>query len=229
MKTSNIILLSLLGTIFIIPLLVIASLNNKIKNKDFTLVKNEYTREEPMIREGALKEFKVIKFVGPDADYLECHLKGADTASFNYRKYDKQDSIAVYTSNDTLYVNYISPGDASSKKIKVGSREEIVGNRLQIELKIKLLSTVIVDGASVLLDSMNTNEGFKLILKNNGKISDVQKEKAGDQSSGDLRKSQGNAEEVAQLKPQKEIMEALENHWSPMNVEIKDMLIFHLM
>ncbi|MEO6930859.1 MAG: hypothetical protein ABI151_04465 [Chitinophagaceae bacterium] len=229
MKTSNIILLGLVITIFTVPLLVIASLNSKIKNKEFILVKNNDATEKPIIREGTLQPFHVVKLVAPNADYLECHVKAADTASFNYQKYGKEDSIAVYTSNDTLYVNYISPGDASGKKIKIGSSEQIVGNRLQIELKIKSLSTLIVDGASVLLDSMNTNEGFKLILKNNGRIRDVRVEKNNDSSSNEIQKEKIKTQVLAQLEPQKESIEALENHRSPLNVEIKDMLVFRLM
>lgn len=235
MKTSNLILLGFLITIFAIPLLLIASLNNKINNKQFTVVKNDYEATAPIIRKGSIENFSVIKFEGPDPDYLECRLVQSDTAGYAYEKFNDQDSIAVFMSNDTLVIHYVSPSGKSEHEdylAKKNGQEKIrVGNRLKITLNLNSLQSAIIDGASVYIDSLDTKAGIKLILKNRGTISDAKEEKQRDNVSVDTKRNNNPAElnAVAKLDPEKQIIEVAANLRSAINTEMKDLLVFHLM
>lgn len=166
MKTSNKILLGLIAVVFTVPLLLAAALQSKIKKGDYTVEK--YDNAQPQkFTSGSFTAANVVKVIAPNPDLLTCHLKVTDTMSYNYYKGDSNDSVKVFTGNDTLYVMYI----AGQKK--ANKNENSNNGHLEINVNLPAFNNVIVDGAEVILDSLAASSGtLSVTLKNKGVIKD---------------------------------------------------------
>ncbi|MEO6000312.1 MAG: hypothetical protein ABIN89_25980 [Chitinophagaceae bacterium] len=165
MKTSNKILLGLLVVIFAIPFLLAFSLKRKVKNGEYTTVKNEDRESEDKVRSGSFTAFKVVKVIAPGPNFLTCHLKLSENMSYRYYQRPGEDSIAVFTGNDTLFVTYVT-------------RKDQRDNNLQININLLSFNNLVVDGAVVVIDSLPASPvNLTVTLKNNGQIKDGSEKK----------------------------------------------------
>jgi hypothetical protein len=166
MKTSNKILIGLLIVIFAVPLLVSFSLKSKIDKGEYTIEKYENMSTGSM-RSGSFTAFKVVKVMAPHPHLLTCHLKFSDTSNYSFYKENGKDSIIVFNSNDTLYVEY-SAGEEVS-----GSNERSDNQHLEIHVDLPAFNNIVVDGAIVIIDSVPATAGnLSVTLRNNGEIKD---------------------------------------------------------
>lgn len=165
MKTSNKILLGLLAVVFTVPLLLAATLQSKIKKNDYTVEKYDNTGPEKFAS-GSFTAAKVVKVIAPNPELLTCQLKVTDTMSYNYYKGDSNDSLKVFTSNDTLYIMYIA------KQKKANKNENSNIGHFEINVSLPAFNNVVVDGAEVILDSLADSSGMSVTLKNKGVIRD---------------------------------------------------------
>jgi hypothetical protein len=173
MKTSNKILLGLLVIVFTVPFLLASSLKSKMKKGEYTVQKNENTRSGDM-HSGSFTAFKVVKVLAPGPDFLSCHLKLSQ--DMNYRYYnDGKDSVKVFTSNDTLYINYVE----GQRKTDQNDRRNF--NNIEINVNLPAFNNLVVDGAVVIIDSLPASPGnLSVTLKNNGVIKDGSENRAGE-------------------------------------------------
>lgn len=166
MKTSNKILLCLVVIIFTVPFLLAASLKSKMKKGEYTVVKNENTRSGNT-HSGSFTAFKVVKVVAPGPDFLICHLKLSDNMNYKYNLNTKEDSIIIFTSNDTLLIKYVT------KKVITDQIEIREYNGTAIYVNLPAFNNLVVDGAVVVIDSLPASSGnLSVILKNKGEIKD---------------------------------------------------------
>lgn len=147
MKTSNKILLAFLILVFATPLFLLVSFRNKITKGEFTVLapSNQY------MHAGTLTPFKVVKIVGLGSPgVLSCHLIPADSSWYAYNNYNNTDSIKVEQQGDTLLLKYV---DTDVQVNKGTVRSEQV--HLRIDLHAPAINNVVVEGASVVIDSLN--------------------------------------------------------------------------
>ena len=183
MKTSNKILLGLMVIVFTVPFLLASSLESKMKKGEYTVQKNENIRSGDM-RSGSFTAFKVVKVLAPGPDFLSCHLKLSDDMNYRYYNDGSKDSVKVFTSNDTLYINYVD----GHRKTDQNERR----NFTNIELNVSLpaFNNLVVDGAVVIIDSLPASLGIlSVTLKNNGVIKDGSENRAGENAKVSPNKS----------------------------------------
>ncbi len=169
MKTSNKILLGLLIIIFAVPFLLATSLKGKMNKGEYTVVKNERSGN---MRSGSFTAFKVVKVVGPGPDFLTCHLKLSDDMNYKYYQHTKEDSVRVFTSNDTLYIKY------RADEMVTNQNEQREYDRKEIHISLPALNNLVVDGAVVVIDSFPASlSNLSVLLKNRGVIKDGTKSK----------------------------------------------------
>lgn len=203
MKTSNTILLSLLVIIFAIPLLLAFSLKRKVQKGEYTLVKHQRNGHEESVQSGAIEAFKVISVVSPAPELLTCHLKHAADMNYSYNKQPGEDSISVFTTNDTLFVNYVRKDKSNDH------------NNLAIHINIHSFNNLVIDGAVVVLDSLpESSTNLTVTLKNKGVIKDGTEKK---KEPADKKSSATPARQDKRVAK------------TSMNLSVKDMLIFHLL
>lgn len=149
MKTSNKILLAFLIIVFATPVFIFMSFRTKIKKGEFTVTEtynNKYSHT------GVVAPFKVVKVEGLGTPgVLSCHLIPADSSWYAYNNYSNTDSIKVEQQGDTLVLKYID-GDVQVNNGTVVRTEQI---HLKIDLYAPVLNNIVVDGASVHLDTVN--------------------------------------------------------------------------
>jgi hypothetical protein len=148
MKTSNKILLGFLIFVFATPVFLFMSFRNKIQKGEFTVSappSNQYKHS------GLLARFKVVRVVGlVDPGVLSCHLFPADSSWYAYNNYSNGDSIKVEQKGDTLLLKYI---DIGLQENRGNTRSELV--HLRIDLHAPAFNNVVVEGASVYIDTAN--------------------------------------------------------------------------
>ncbi|MDB5247262.1 MAG: hypothetical protein JWQ40_1656 [Segetibacter sp.] len=165
MKTSNKILTGLIVVVFTVPLLLAYSLKSKMKKGEYTVKKNDDSRNEGNMRSGSFTAFKVVKVVAPNPEFLTCHFKQSDNMNYKYYNYQRKDSVIVFTSNDTLYIQYLK------EKASTNGNESGRYNHFEIDVNLPAFSNLVVDGAVVVLDSASS-ANLSVSLKNNGEIKD---------------------------------------------------------
>jgi hypothetical protein len=169
MKTSNKILLALLVIIFTVPFLLATSLRSKMKRGEYKVVKNENKKGGNM-RSGSFAAYKVVKVVAPSPHFLTCHLKLSDNMNYKYYQQTKEDSVMVFTSNDTLFIKYIA------EKGIINQNERNDYSPTAILVTLPAFNNLVVDGAVVVIDSLPASLGnLSVILKNKGELKDGSK------------------------------------------------------
>ena len=165
MKTSNKILIGLVITIFAVPLLLAATLKSKMNKGIYTVEKNYVPGNRGDVRKGTFTAFKVVKVIAPRPEMLVCNLHQSDKMDFSYYNDGSSDSLAVYTQNDTLYIEYFSqPGNGETQgNMGFG---KIVAN-----VNLPVFNRLMVDGAVVVMESAIANsDSLSVSLKNNAVI-----------------------------------------------------------
>jgi hypothetical protein len=161
MKTSNTILLGLIIVIFAVPLLLAAALKSKVKKGEYTVEKNKNSREQGDFRSGTFAAYKVVKVVSPDPELLTCKLTLSNKMEYSYYGRSPEDSVEVYAAADTLFIKYLAT--ATNEKAR-GYNEKLV------RVHLPALTNLVVDGASVIIDSLPASNNFSVMLKNNGEV-----------------------------------------------------------
>jgi hypothetical protein len=161
MKTSNKVLTGFFIIIFLIPVFILLSFNSKIRKGEFTVVKNENGSKG---RGGSIAAHKVIKITGPGKENVfSCTIIPADSASYTYPDYYGQDDIKVEQKGDTLWVKYTGAAGADS----TGR----VYQHSSINLHLPVMENIIIDGADVLIDSINGEANPQLFFQLNNRAS----------------------------------------------------------
>lgn len=160
--------------VFTVPFLLASSLKSKMKKGEYTVQKNENIRSGDM-RSGSFTAFKVVKVLAPGPDFFTCHLKLSDDMNYRYFNDGSKDSVKVFTSNDTLYINY---GDGHRK---TDQNERRNFNNIELNVNLPAFNNLVVDGAVVIIDSLPASLGnLSVTLKNNGVIKDGSENRAGE-------------------------------------------------
>lgn len=167
MRTSNKILLGLIVIVFSVPFLLALSLKSKMNNGEYTIVKDEDLRGGISMHTGTFTAFKVVKVVAPGIEFLTCHLKFSEHMNYKYNLRHIGDSIMVFTSNDTLFIQYIAA------KVPTNENNIIEYNGTSIHVSLPVFNNLIVDGAAVIIDSFPASlDNISVKLKNHGEIKD---------------------------------------------------------
>ncbi len=147
MKTSNKILTAFIAIIFLVPFFLLLSFSSKVKNGQYTVVKNEFGGSNS--HQGSITAYNVVKIIGPgQPGVFTCKIIPSDSASYKYFDYDNyRDSISVEQQGDTLFVKYIN-----SETENIGNTEY---THLAIDLYLPVMKKIIVEGADVRIDSIN--------------------------------------------------------------------------
>ena len=165
MKTSNKILIGLVITVFAVPLLLAATLKSKMNKGVYTVEKNHSPGNWGNVRKGTFTAFKVVKVIAPRAEMLVCNLQQSDKMDFTYYNDGSSDSLAVYTQNDTLYIQYLAQPENEDQQGQRGFGK-IVAN-----INLPMFNRLIVDGAVVVMQSSLTNtDSLSISLKNKAVI-----------------------------------------------------------
>jgi hypothetical protein len=162
MKTSNKILIGLLVFIFTVPLLLAYSLKSKVAKGEYT-IESKNKGKDKLWRSGSIQPFKVVKVVGPHPENLHCKLKLSNKMDYKFYN-ETPDSVRVFNSGDTLYIQCTST---------LTPEELHDADGVVVDLNVPAFNSIIVDGASVVLDSLTSDTAnLNVILKNKGVIRD---------------------------------------------------------
>lgn len=232
MKTSNKILLGLCIVVFAVPLLMSLTLRNKVRNNDFTVIKQDGPTREDRVRKGSISTFKVLRVTAPSSEFLSCHIKESNTAGFAYFPYSDNDSVAVENRGDTLDIRYLMI-DRDGKK-----RQQWSGNNLRLDLKIPSANNVFIDGAEVVFDSMPSAVGEMTIrLLNRGVLANrtpllkpLSIDSANTQPTSYLHSEKGGLMGMGDvLFASPEIAAMQQNMHALSGADFKELLIYHLL
>lgn len=158
--------------VFTVPFLLASSLKSKIKKGEYTVQKNENIRSGDM-RSGSFTAFKVVKVLAPGPDFFTCHLKLSDNMNYRYYNDGSKDSVMVFNSNDTLYINYVD----GQRKTDQNDKRNF--NTIEVNVNLPVFNNLVVDGAVVIIDSLPASMGnLSVTLKNNGVIRDGSENRA---------------------------------------------------
>ena len=150
MNTSNKILTGFLIVIFLVPVFILLSFNSRIRNGQFTVVKNEQSNGADF-RSGYFKPYKVVKLVAPPGRALKCNLQYSDSLYYSYNINNSQDSIRVYNLADTLFIQYIS------RKAEKDNTDVNSDNELYVEIKLPSVEQLVVNNAEATISDMNAS------------------------------------------------------------------------
>lgn len=166
MRMSNKIFLGLILIVFTVPLLLAATLKSKIKNGEYTVVKNKDENEEHA-RKGTFTSYKVIKIVSPHPELLMCTFQQSEEMNFKYNNYESGDSLTVFNQGDTLYIQFLAkPADSENEQGENSNYGKTV-----VSINLPVVERLIVDGATVILDPAFANaDSLSVTLKNNASI-----------------------------------------------------------
>jgi len=156
MKTSNNILIASIVVVFAVPFLFAYSIKSKMKKGEYTVEKQDQPKNADRYS-GTFTAFKVVKVVGPGAEHLRCNLKVSNEMKYSYNNYWKQ-KIEVVNSNDTLVIKY--------QPVNQQLHDQVV------YINLPAFNTLIVDGASVTIDSLGTDSNLNITLKNGAVVRD---------------------------------------------------------
>jgi hypothetical protein len=189
-------------------------------NGIYTVEKNSKYKESSEQQKGTFTAYTYIKITAPSPHLLECNLKQSDASSYEYYTDGSNDSVAVFSANDTLYIQYIPASENKSNGNGFG--------KITVNVNLPAISHLAVDGAMVILQSPFADvPAFSVSLKNKGMIKDESKSiepaetenpdtgKAGKEGFRDNE----NIRDLAALKGAKKIL----------NQPIKEVLIYHLL
>ncbi|MEO6232390.1 MAG: hypothetical protein ABJB11_24655 [Ferruginibacter sp.] len=147
MKTSNKILLGFFMLVFAAPILLLMGFRNKIKNGEFSVTRLDANSSN--IHKGVITPYKVVKIIGPGiAEVFSCNIFPAGTGSYEYINYNNSDSVSVQQKGDTLLVTYVN----MSSQVNANYQEY---THLSINLYLPGINHIIMEGASVVIDSMS--------------------------------------------------------------------------
>jgi hypothetical protein len=156
MKTSNKLLLAFLLLVFIMPLLMAVTLKNKIKNKEYVDLRSEDINSHVGIYQGSFSPYKVLKLVSPVKGVFTCRLHPSKTAHYYYSRYypgaRPKDSVRIYNSSDTLYMEYTPYPDSV---IQDGSNNESpMYFNIELNADLPSLEKLEIQGATATIDSL---------------------------------------------------------------------------
>lgn len=160
MKTSNRILLGFLITVFATLVFLFMGFRNKIKKGEYTMTKVEY-KNLPYFKgsikgkkyEGSIKPFTVLKVVGPDVEgVFSCEVLPASSTTYDYSTYDNHGGVKFEQNGDTLLVKYI--GNYKGKDRSITGNSFDITFSLRINLHMPIVKSIIVERASIIIDSM---------------------------------------------------------------------------
>lgn len=228
MKTSNKILIGLLVIVFTIPLLLAYTLKKKIDKGDYTIeMKNK--RDNKYMHNGSIQPFKVVKVIGPRPENLYCKLKLSDKMNYSFYN-ETSDSVRIFNSGDTLYVQY----NSNLKPEELQKEDGVV-----VDLNLPAFTSIIVDGASVILDSLiSDTTSLSVTLKNKGVIRDGTKKPKPptDKGISHVTVKKDNLVNVSPLKnidininTKVEIGQIGKMKMDLLNINIKDLLLYRLL
>ncbi|MEP7372385.1 MAG: hypothetical protein ABI675_03280 [Chitinophagaceae bacterium] len=158
MNTSNKILTGFLIVIFLVPVFILLSFNSKIRNGQFTVVKNEQSKGANF-RNGNFKPYKVVKLVSPPGRALKCNLQYADSLYYSYNINNSQDSIRVYNLGDTLFIQYIR------RKEQKDNTDVYADNELYVEVKLPSVEQLVVNNAEAIISDMNASVTKNMLVE----------------------------------------------------------------
>lgn len=236
MKTSNKILLGLIIVVFAVPLLIAASLKNKVEKGEHTVEKFENAVNEKLVK-GSFQPFKVVKVVAPKTELLTCRLRTSDRADYSYYKNGGNDSVKVVTVNDTLVIQYIP-----SAAVEPGHDNRDWERAFELSVNLPAFNNLLVDGAVVIVDSLPAaSNNISVNLKNGGELKGANSghngEDAGISRSADLKKgdaiitSKANKAEViaAAKNAAHEMFDGAGFKRLDVRLDLKDMLVYNLL
>jgi hypothetical protein len=164
MKTSDKILLGLLIVIFTVPFLLATSLKSKVKKGEYVVKRYENRGSQGGLRSGSFAAYKVVKVISADPEFLTCKLTLSNKMDYSYYHTPKDDSVEVFSASDTLFIKY--KAETTNEKIRRGYNEKLVN------VHLPALTNLVVDGASVIVDSLPASNNLSVTLRNNGEIKD---------------------------------------------------------
>lgn len=228
MKTSNKILIGLVITVFAVPLLLAATLKSKMNKGIYTVEKNYSPGNRGDVKKGTFATFKVVKVIAPRPEMLVCNFHQSDKMDFTYSNDGTSDSLAVYTQNDTLYIQYLAQPENEDQQERRGFGK-IVAN-----INLPMFNRLMVDGAIVVMEtSLANSDSLSVSLKNNAVIKEGSA-MADEQIPPPPPIQEEKVKEVSQLnseglEPEDRKLGVMENaSMQLIDFSVKDVLINHL-
>ena len=168
MKTSNQLIIAFFVIVFSVPFLMLVGFRKSIQKEEFTFVpyNNQFSHK------GEIKPYKFIKIVGPSraVTVFSCRIIPSDSASYSYNTYQQtrpEDRVILKQAGDTLLVKY---ADTDMQGARNNQQEYYISKH--IDLYLPFLNEIIVESATVQIDSINTanNPQISFDLRNHANL-----------------------------------------------------------
>lgn len=155
MKTSDKLIGLLLLLVLGIPVLLAVSFRKSIREGDYTL-KN---LDNSTVSAGIYKPYKTVKIIAPVPGVLRCYLlpSGPDSLHYSYTKYygtESPDSVHIYNSGDTLYIQYMSGKRYAQYRDGRQISSKMKYTKVDVSLHLPSFDDIIVNMSSVVIDSL---------------------------------------------------------------------------
>lgn len=163
MKTSNKLLVLLIILVFVIPFLVGLSFQKSIRNDDYRLRKFG----NQIIHRGKYKPYKTVMITAPMTDVLTCYLRPSDPDSlyYSYTTYhgrESPDSVNVYNSGDTLYIQYVGGKRVTNFENGRRTGEQIDYTKVNVYLYMPVFDDIVVETGTIRIDSLGRSARVSL-------------------------------------------------------------------
>lgn len=163
MKTSNKLLVLLIILVLVIPFLVGLSFQKSIRNGDYRLQK----WGNQIIHRGKYKPYKTVMITAPMTDVFTCYLRPSDPDSlyYSYTTYHgnkSPDSVNVYNSGDTLYVQYVGGKRVANFENDRRTGEAIDYTKVNVYLYMPVFDDIVVETGTVRIDSLGRSAKVSL-------------------------------------------------------------------
>ena len=157
MKTSNKLLLGLAAILYAVPLMLMYSFSNKIKNKDFIVRESKWAEGH---KSRAINNAPVVVVSSPGQRFIDCTLHQSDSVYYEYYNTVDTDSLYVGNKSDSLVFRLTEKGKPFT--------DERTGSNLHIYLPLR--GKLVLDGATLSFEKGQSPDLSDIIMINNAKL-----------------------------------------------------------
>lgn len=156
MKTSNKLLIGLAAILFAVPLMLMYSFSNKIKNRDFVVKEARWAEGHKSL---AINNAPVVVVSSPGKRFIDCTLHQSDSIYYEYYNMVDSDSLYVGSKSDSLVFRLTEKGKPL---------EERTGSNLHLYLPLK--GKLVLDGAILSFEKGRSPDLSEIIMINNARL-----------------------------------------------------------
>ncbi|KIC90707.1 hypothetical protein [Flavihumibacter solisilvae] len=156
MKTSNKLLVGLAAILYAVPLMLMYSFSNKIKNKDFIVKESGWADSHKSL---AISNAPVVVVSSPGQRFIDCTIHQSDSVYYEYYNTSDSDSLFVGNKSDSLVFRLTEKGKPL---------DERTGSNLHLYLPLK--GKLVLDGATLSFGKGQSPDLSDIIMINNARL-----------------------------------------------------------